>query len=227
MKGDTLLNKSLYTSNLFSNIPSYLAPLFEKHKYPWEILPEIKSFIIALQDVLKDTFDTYAEGVLVGKGVTIAPTATIIGPCIIGEGCEIRPGAYIRGSVITGKNCVLGNSSEFKNCILLDKVQAPHYNYVGDSILGDHSHIGAGVICSNLKTGGSNVSVKAFGETIDTGLRKFGAILADGADIGCGSVLNPGTIIGKGSSVYPLTSVRGVVGENMIVKSTDNIVERR
>ena len=227
MKGDILLNKSVLTKELFSNIPDHLAPLFEKCKYPWEILPQIKTFIIALQDELKDVFHFFSDGVLIGENVTIAPTATIIGPCIIGDGCEIRPGAYIRGNVIAGKNCVLGNSSEFKNCILLDKVQVPHYNYVGDSVLGYHAHMGAGAICSNFKADGSNVCVRTSDASFDTGLRKFGAILADYADIGCGSVLNPGTIIGKKTSVYPLTSVRGVIGENLIVKSSDNIVERQ
>lgn len=221
------MNKSVLTSNLFSDVPPLLAPLFEKCKYPWELLSEIKPFIAYLLGELGDSFEKYADDVLIGKNVSIAPTATIIGPCIIGDGCEIRPGAYIRGNVIAGKNCVLGNCSEFKNCILLDKAQAPHYNYVGDSVMGNHAHLGAGAVCSNFKSDGSNVCVKTSGETFETGLRKMGAILADYAEIGCGSVLNPGTIIGKHTSVYPLTSVRGVIGENFIVKSADNIVGRQ
>lgn len=221
------MNRSVLTSNLFSDVPILLAPLFEKCKYPWELLSEIKPFIEVLLGELGTGFERYGDDVLIGKNVSIAPTATITGPCIIGDGCEIRPGAYLRGNVITGKNCVLGNSSEFKNCILLDKVQAPHYNYVGDSVMGNHAHLGAGAVCSNFKSDGSNVCVKTADETYETGLRKMGAILADYAEIGCGSVLNPGTIIGKHTSVYPLTSVRGVIGENFIVKSADNIVERR
>ncbi len=221
------MNKEVLTKELFSSVPKYLEPLFSECIYPWEILPKIKDFILTLQKELCDEFEILSDGVLIGKNVRISPTATIIGPCIIGDGCEIRPGAYIRGNVITGKNCVLGNSSEFKNCILLDKVGAPHYNYVGDSVLGNGAHIGAGVICSNLKTDGSDVCVKTPDKVYDTHLRKMGAILADHADIGSGSVLNPGTIIGKNTSVYPLTSVRGVIGANYIVKSADNIVRRQ
>ncbi len=227
MKGDIRLNSQITTKELFSSVPPHLAPLFSRCTYPWEILPLIKSFIVELQKELAGEYESYSEGVLIGKNVSVSPLSTIIGPCIIGDGCEIRPGAYIRGNVITGKNCVLGNSSEFKNCILLDKVQAPHYNYVGDSVLGYHAHLGAGAICSNLKSDGTNVCVKTSDGVFDTGLRKMGAILADGADIGSGSVLNPGTIIGKNTSVYPLTSVRGVIGENYIVKSADNIVKRQ
>lgn len=220
------MNRELLTKELFSSVPPYLEALFSQSIYPWEILPKIKEYIHILQKELSDEYQCIGDGVYVGKNVSISPASTLVGPCIIGDGCEIRPGAYIRGNVITGKDCVLGNSSEFKNCILLDKVQAPHYNYVGDSVLGYHAHLGAGAICSNLKSDGSDVCVKTSDESFDTGLRKMGAILADHADIGCGSVLNPGTIIGKNTSVYPLTSVRGVIGANFIVKSADNIVKR-
>ena len=153
-------------------------------------------------------------------------SAVAVYPAVIGHGCEVRVGAYIRGNVITGENCVIGNSSELKNCILLSRVQVPHYNYVGDSVLGNRAHMGAGAICSNLKSDKSNVAVKG-DEIYETGLRKFGAILGDGADIGCGSVLNPGTVIGRESSVYPLTSVRGVIPCRCIVKSSSEIVVRR
>ena len=170
--------------------------------------------------------DEIETGILVGRDVKIAPTATIIPPAIIGHGTEIRPGAYLRGNVITGENCVLGNSSEFKNCILLDKVQAPHYNYVGDSVLGNKAHMGAGSICSNLKSDGKAVVIHG-DEDIETGIRKIGGILADGADIGCQCVINPGTVIGKRTSVYPLTALRGVIPADCIVKSMDKIVIRK
>ncbi|MBQ4037741.1 MAG: UDP-N-acetylglucosamine pyrophosphorylase [Clostridia bacterium] len=167
-----------------------------------------------------------SEGVLVGEDVTIYPGATILPPAVIGKGTEIRPGAFLRGAVITGENCVIGNSSELKNCILLDRVQAPHYNYVGDSVLGNRAHMGAGSVCSNLKSDGKAVVIHGE-EEYETGLRKVGAILGDGADIGCGCVLNPGTVVGKNTSVYPLTCLRGVYPADSIVKSQTNIVKRK
>lgn len=216
----------MLTKDLFSYLPPYLDELFAQCEYPWQILPKIKECAKALLASGIEGYSLIADDVLVAEKVNIAPTATIIGPCIIGEGTEVRPGAYIRGNVIIGKNCVVGNSSELKNCILLDFCQVPHYNYIGDSVLGNHSHMGAGAICSNLKSDGSNVVVRG-DVSYDTGLRKMGAILADDADVGCGCVLNPGTVIGRGTSVYPLTSVRGVVASGCIVKSADNIVVRR
>ncbi|MBR2965366.1 MAG: UDP-N-acetylglucosamine pyrophosphorylase [Clostridia bacterium] len=173
-----------------------------------------------------DGFTEISEGVWVGRDVTIYPTATILPPAIIGSGTEIRPGAFLRGNVITGENCVIGNSSELKNCVLLDKVQTPHYNYVGDSVLGNFAHMGAGSICSNLKSDGKAVVIHGDTE-YETGLRKVGAILGDHADVGCGCVLNPGTVIGKNTSVYPLCALRGVYPEDCIVKSPDNVVKRR
>lgn len=226
LKGDTALNKKVKTTELFDCKNNIIAPLFENAEYPWEILPKIKEYVLSLIEKGIDGYTLIFPGVLVGENVKIYPTATIEAPAIIGSGSEIRPGAFVRGSVITGEKCVLGNSSEFKNCILLDYVQVPHYNYVGDSILGNHSHTGAGTVCSNLKTDGKPIVIHGDSD-YETGLRKVGAILADGADVGCGCVLNPGTIIGKNTSVYPMTSVRGVIGEGLIVKSMDNIVERR
>ena len=220
------MNKQVKTSELFQCETPYLKELFEKHEYPWEILPEIKEYILKLIENGIDGFEEIAENVYVGKNVKIYPTTTIEGPAIIGEGTEIRPGAFIRGSVITGANCVIGNSSELKNCVLLEKVQVPHYNYVGDSVLGNKAHMGAGSICSNLKTDGKAVVIHGDKE-YETGLRKIGGILADGADIGCGCVLNPGTVIGKNTSVYPLNALRGVFPEGCIVKSQNNIVERK
>lgn len=220
------MSKKVKTDELFDCRTEYLIPLFSSSTYPWEMLPEIKEYILGL---IRDGIEGYtliSDGVLVGKNVKIYKTATIVPPAVIGTGTEIRPGAFIRGNVITGANCVIGNSSELKNCILLDGVQVPHYNYVGDSILGNKAHMGASSICSNLKSDGTPVVIHG-NEDYETGLRKVGAILADEADIGCGCVLNPGTIIGKKSSVYPLTSVRGVIEELSIVKSMNNIVKRR
>lgn len=216
------MNKKVEIKELYCCNTDYLIPLFEKHTYPWEMLPEIKEYILNLK---KDGFTEIKEGVFVGEDVKIASTATIEAPTVIGSGSEIRPGAYIRGCVITGKNCVIGNSSEIKNSILLDKVQVPHYNYVGDSVLGNKAHMGAGSICSNLKSDGKPVVIHGDTDYV-TGLRKIGGILADGADIGCGCVLNPGTVIGKNTSVYPLTSLRGVYPADCIVKSKDNVVEK-
>lgn len=218
--------KQLKTSELFECQTPYLKDLFASSEYPWDMLPKIKDYIKELLAKGIEGYTEIADGVLAGENVSISPTATIIPPAIIGSGTEIRPGAFIRGNVITGENCVIGNSSELKNCILLNKVQAPHYNYIGDSVLGNFSHTGAGVICSNLKSDGKAVVIH--GDTdYETGLRKIGAILADHADIGCQCVLNPGTVVGKNTTIYPLTSVRGVIPGGCIVKAMDNIVTRK
>lgn len=220
------MNKLVKTSELYEcNVP-YLKELFDSNEYPWEMLPKIKDLIAQLLESGIDGFTQLKPGVLVGKDVKIADYVTIQAPAIIGHGTEIRPGAYIRGNVITGSNCVLGNSSELKNCILLDKVQVPHYNYVGDSVLGNKAHMGAGSICSNLKSDGKAVVIHG-DENINTGLRKIGGILADGADVGCGCVINPGTVIGKNTSIYPLTALRGVYPANCIVKSQTIVVARK
>ncbi len=218
--------KKVRTSELFDCKNDYLAPLFENHEYPWEILPHIKEFILEFIANPPAGYTLIAEGVLVGENVTIHPTAAIMPPTVLGSGTEVRPSAFIRGSVITGEGCVIGNSSELKNAVLLDNVQVPHYNYVGDSVLGNHAHMGAGAICSNLKADGKSIIIHGDTE-YETGLRKIGGILGDGADIGCGCVLNPGTVVGRNTSVYPLTALRGVYGENCIVKSNDNIVGRK
>ncbi len=219
------MSKKVKTSELFDCRTEYLKPLFASCLYPWQMLPAIKEYASKLIDQGIEGYTLLSPGVLVGENVKIHPTATIEAPAIIGSGTELRPGAFIRGNVITGENCVIGNSTEVKNSILLNGVQVPHYNYVGDSILGNKAHMGAGSICSNLKSDGKAVVIRA-DEEYATGLRKIGGILADGADIGCGCVLNPGTIIGKNTSVYPLTSVRGVIKECSIVKSMDHIVDR-
>ncbi len=219
------LQKKVKTSELFECNCPYLVSLFKKHEYPWQMLPEIKEYINSLIGDGLDGFSEIAYGVYIGKNVKIHESAVIEAPAIIGDGTEIRVGAFLRGSVITGRNCVIGNSTELKNCILLDGVQVPHYNYVGDSILGNHAHLGASSICSNLKSDKKAVVIHAE-KDYETSLRKVGAILADGADVGCGCVLNPGTVIGKNTSVYPLNSLRGVFPEGCIVKSQNNIVKR-
>lgn len=221
----TEMRKTVLTEELFDCDVEYLAGAFASARYPWEILPRIKDIVKNLIETGIDGFEKYGDTILVGKNVKIAKTATIEGLVILGDNTEVRPGAYIRGNVITGSDCVIGNSSELKNCVLLRHVQVPHYNYVGDSILGNGAHMGAGSICSNLKSDGKNVVIHG-DEEYKTGLRKIGGILGDGADIGCGCVLNPGTIIGKGTSVYPLTSVRGVIPGGCIVKSMTEIVRR-
>ena len=218
--------KKVKTAELFECKTPYLTELFEGSEYPWQILPKIKEHISTLIESGLDGFTEISEGVWVGRDVTIYATATILPPAIIGHGTEIRPGAFLRGNVITGENCVIGNSSELKNCVFLNNVQAPHYNYVGDSVLGNFAHMGAGSICSNLKSDGKQVVIHADSE-YDTGLRKVGAILGDRADVGCGCVLNPGTVIGKSTSVYPLNALRGVYPEDCIVKAPDNVVKRR
>lgn len=218
------MNKKIKNKDLFDCKTPYLKDLFNA-EYPWEILPKINGYAKALADRGMSGYRLIKEGVLAGEDVRISPTAEITGPAIIGRGTQIRSGAFIRGSVITGEGCVIGNSTELKNCVLLDNAQVPHYNYVGDSILGNFAHMGAGAICSNLKADGKEVIIHG-DEEYKTGLKKVGAILGDKADIGCGSVLNPGTVVGKGTSVYPLTSVRGVIPSECIVKTLENIVIR-
>lgn len=216
----------LTVGELFENVPKNLRADFDLAEYAWEIIPRIKDVVGRIIEEGGEGYTVLSEGVLVGKNVKIAETATIIPPVIIGDDAEIRPGAYIRGDVYIGDGCVVGNSTELKNCILLNRVQVPHYNYVGDSILGNHSHLGAGAICSNLRGDGKNVVVHAERD-YETDLRKFGAIIGDYADVGCGSVLNPGTIIGKRTQVYPLTMTRGVYPSDSIVKSTRKIVKKK
>lgn len=204
------------------------APLFKGKTYAWEVLPEIKSYIPKLGDTLPaEEFDHPAEDVWIAKDAKVAPTASITGPCIIDHGAEIRHCAFIRGSAIVGKNCVVGNSVELKNVVLFDNVQTPHYNYVGDSVLGYKAHMGAGSITSNVKSDKSLVVARFGVERIETGLKKFGAILGDNVEIGCNSVLNPGCVVGRRSSVYPVSSVRGTVLEDSIYKSADEIVRRQ
>ncbi len=191
----------------------------EGFEYPWEALGGIKNFIIELGKSLpEDEYNEISENVWVHKTASVAPTAFIGAPAIIGKNTEVRHCAFVRGSALVGENCVVGNSVELKNVILFDNVQTPHYNYVGDSILGYKSHMGAGSITSNVKSDKTLVCVKSKDEVIETGLKKFGAMVGDFVEVGCNSVLNPGTVIGRESNVYPLSSVRGVVEEKSIYK---------
>ena len=216
-------------TDLFADFSASLAaPLFDDAEYPWEVLPRIKSFVRALGRTLDSTeYNEITDEVWVHKSCKVYPTAVLLGPTIICEGTEVRPSAFIRGAVLVGKHCVVGNSTELKNCILFDHVQVPHYNYVGDSILGYKAHMGAGSITSNVKSDKTLVAVRFGDERIETGRKKFGAILGDHAEIGCNSVLNPGTVIGRHSNVYPVSCVRGVVPENSIYKNAENIVTKR
>ncbi len=212
------------TNEIFISDNSIAIDLIRKYEYPYMVLPEIHDYIIELGSKLGDDYLLKGDNVWIHKDAMVSETASIIGPCIIDEGAFIRHCAFIRGNAIIGKYSVLGNSCEIKNAILFDKVEVPHFNYVGDSILGYSSHMGAGSITSNIKNDKKNVIIKNGDEKIETNLRKVGAFLGDYAEIGCNAVLNPGTIIGPNTSVYPLTSVRGVIPSNMIVKSMDNIV---
>ena len=202
--------------------------LLESVTYPWEALGGIGEAIMQLGPTLDPAvYDHPQENVWIAKNATVAPTASITGPCIIGEKTEVRQCAFIRGNALVGDGCVVGNSTELKNVILFDGVQVPHYNYVGDSILGWHSHMGAGSICSNVKSDKKLVVVKDGDEKIETGLKKFGAMLGDNVEVGCGSVLNPGTVIGRCCNIYPLSSVRGCVPANHIYKSKTEVVEKQ
>lgn len=204
------------------------AKLFEGKTYPWEALDGIKSFILELGATLSaDEYDHPEDGVWIAKDAKIFPSAYIGAPCIIDHGAEVRHCAFIRGSAIVGKNAVVGNSTELKNVVLFDNVQVPHYNYVGDSILGYKAHMGAGSITSNVKSDKTLVTVHIPDAPIETGRKKFGAILGDNVEVGCNSVLNPGTVIGRCSNIYPVSCVRGVVPANSIYKAKDNIVAKK
>ena len=214
--------------NIFDLDKTVAKSLLSKFNRPWDALPHIKEFIAELGPTLdKDIFTEVKPNIWIAKSAKISPTADISAPCIIGEQTELRPSAFIRGSVIIGNGCVVGNSTEVKNAIIFDSVQIPHYNYVGDSILGYRSHLGAGAVTSNVKSDKSPVTVMMSGEKIETGLKKFGAILGDFVEVGCNSVLCPGTVIGKNTTVYPLSLVRGYFPENSIFKSAENIVAKR
>lgn len=215
------------TAELYDLSHTAAAPLLEKTEYPWEALAGIGDLILSLGPTLSEAeYDHPAEDVWIAKDATVFATAYIKGPCIIGHGTEVRQCAFIRGNALVGEHCVVGNSTELKNVILFDDVQVPHYNYVGDSILGYKAHMGAGSITSNVKSDKALVVIHNGKEDIPTGRKKVGAMLGDRVEVGCGSVLNPGTVIGRDSSVYPLSSVRGVVPANSIFKAQNNVVPK-
>lgn len=214
-------------SNLYNLEETIAGKLFEGAEYPWEVLPKISAFIVELGNTLSsEDYEKRGENVWVAKSAKVAPTAYINGPAIIGKNAEIRHCAFIRGNAIVGEGAVVGNSTELKNVVLFNKVQVPHYNYVGDSILGYRAHMGAGSITSNVKSDKTLVVVKDTEEQIATGLKKFGAMLGDCVEVGCNSVLNPGTVVGKNSQIYPTSCVRGVIHENSIYKKRGEIVEK-
>lgn len=213
--------------NLYNLEETIAKKIFEGATYPWEVLPKIGDFIIELGNTLDENeYEKVGEDIWIAKSATVAPTAYIKGPAIIGKNAEIRHCAFIRGKAIVGEGTVVGNSTELKNVILFNKVQVPHYNYVGDSILGYKSHMGAGSITSNVKSDKQLVIVKSEIEKIETGLKKFGAMIGDEVEVGCGSVLNPGTVIGKHTNIYPLSSVRKVVPANSIYKNQNEVIEK-
>lgn len=220
--------EQLTIKELYSDLNKTLAKeLLESKIYPWEVLPCIGEFIQKLGETLsEEEYEKKGENIWVAKSAKVAPTAFLNGPAIIGKDAEVRHCAFIRGNALVGEGAVVGNSTELKNVILFDKVQVPHYNYVGDSILGYKSHMGAGSITSNVKSDKKLVIVKAKEKNLETGLKKFGAMLGDEVEVGCGSVLNPGTVVGSHSNIYPLSSVRGVVPANSIYKNKNEVVEK-
>lgn len=219
--------ESCKTKNLYNLNETIAKELLEKTEYPWEALPQINSFILSLGETLpEEEYEKRGEDVWVARSAVVAPTAYIHGPAIIGKKAEVRHCAFIRGNAIVGEEAVVGNSTELKNVILFNKVQVPHYNYVGDSILGYRAHMGAGSITSNVKSDKKLVVVKEKDQKIETGLKKFGAMLGDNVEVGCGSVLNPGTVVGQNSNIYPLSSVREVVPANSIYKKRGEVAEK-
>ena len=221
MKGLTV--KELYTLD-----ETIAKDIFDGITYPWEVLPKIGSFIMELGKTLsEDEYEKRGENIWIAKSASVAPTAYINGPAIIGKNAEVRHCAFIRGNAIVGEGAVVGNSTELKNVILFNKVQVPHYNYVGDSVLGFKSHMGAGSITSNVKSDKKLVVVKTPEGMLETGMKKFGAMLGDEVEVGCGSVLNPGTVVGSHSNIYPLSSVRGYIPGGSIYKKQGEVVEKR
>ena len=220
--------EQLKNQSLFLNMDQTIAvELFEHTTYPWEILPLIKDFILKKGPELPaDEYDQVQDDVWIAKTATIARTATINGPAIIGPGTEVRPGAFIRGNALIGADCVVGNSTEIKNDILFNNVQVPHYNYVGDSILGYKSHMGASSITSNVKSDKTNVVIKCGDKGIETGRKKIGAILGDRVEVGCGTILNPGSVVGHDTNIYPLSMVRGYIKPESIYKRAGEVAEK-
>lgn len=220
--------RELEVKSMYTLTETLAAPLLSEVTYPWEALPKISAFILELGASLsEEEYEKRGENIWIARSAKVAPTASITGPAIIGKNAEVRHCAFIRGNALVGEGAVVGNSTELKNVILFNKVQVPHYNYVGDSILGYKAHMGAGSITSNVKSDKLLVKVHTSEGDIETGMKKFGAMIGDEVEVGCGSVLNPGTVIGKNSNIYPLSSVRGVVPANSIYKKQDEVAEKR
>lgn len=218
---------SIEIKDLYDLEQTIAKDIFSGLTYPWEVLPKIKDFIVEIgRNIPKDIFEEKGENIWIAKSAKVAPTACLNGPLIVDEDAEIRHCAFIRGSAIVGKGAVVGNSTELKNVILFNKVQVPHYNYVGDSILGYKAHMGAGSITSNVKSDKTLVVIKGDGINIETGIKKVGAMLGDNVEVGCNSVLNPGTIVCRNSNIYPTSCVRGVVPENSIYKNNGVVITK-
>lgn len=218
---------SIKVSELLDLTETIAAELFSDIEFPWQALPLIHDYILKLGATLdSEKYEQRGEDIWIAKSATVFDSAYIAGPVIIDEGAEVRHGAFIRGNAIVGKNAVVGNSTELKNVVLFNRVQVPHYNYVGDSILGYRAHMGAGSITSNVKSDKTLVAIKGNGKQIKTGLKKVGAILGDCVEVGCNSVLNPGTVVGRNTNIYPLSMVRGIVPERSVYKAKDNIVKK-
>ena len=221
------MSEHLRTENLLDMSQTIASGIFEGLTYPWEALPKIKDFIIKLGETLsEEVYQKTGENIWIAKSAKVAPTAYLNGPLIICENAEVRHCAFIRGSAIVGAGAVIGNSTELKNCIIFNNAQVPHYNYVGDSILGYKAHLGAGSITSNLKSDKSLVTIPVGDERLETGLKKFGAIVGDNVEVGCNSVLNPGTVVGRNTNIYPLSMVRGYVPEKSIYKKKGEVADK-
>jgi len=220
--------KKMTVKEMYTLDETIAKDIFEGVEYPWEVLPKISNFIMELGATLsEEEYEKRGDNVWIAKSAKVAPTAFIGGPAIIGKDAEVRHCAFIRANAIVGEGAVVGNSTELKNVILFNKVQVPHYNYVGDSILGFKAHMGAGSITSNVKSDKKLVVVKTPEENIETGMKKFGAMLGDNVEVGCGTVLNPGSVVGKNTNIYPLSMVRGYVSANSIYKRQGEVVEKR
>ena len=220
--------KELTIRELYTLDETIAKDLFEGLTYPWEALPKIKDFILKLGETLpEEEYEKVGEDVWIARSATVVPSAYIHGPAIIGKNAEVRHCAFIRGNAIVGEGTVVGNSTELKNVVLFNKVQVPHYNYVGDSILGYKAHMGAGSITSNVKSDKKLVVVKTPEENMETGLKKFGAMLGDEVEVGCGTVLNPGSVVGSHTNIYPLSSVRGYVPADSIYKRQGEVVKKQ
>lgn len=219
-------NQVMRIDRLFDLSHTIAAELFQGRTYPWEVLGDIGEFIVKIGNTLGDEFEHREGDIWIARDAKIAPTACINGPCIIDSGAEIRHCAYIRGKAIIGKGCVVGNSVEVKNSVIFDGAQVPHFNYVGDSVLGWRAHMGAGAVTSNIKSDKTSVTIMFGDARIETGLRKFGAMLGDGVEVGCNSVLCPGSVVGRDCTIYPLSRVRGFIAEGSIFKAPGNIVKK-